>query len=172
MSDARVRRRSRSLVAGLLVACLLAPGGATNAGPDEEGRPAPTDARPATVNRVIDGSSLDAHVDGQRTAVAYLGAAAPSLRAPCGAEAAERNRELADDGVLLESDPAYELDERGLRLFYAFTLDGATLIDEALIREGLAIAVRTDARYGERLAQLQTEAAAAGVGCLWVGAGA
>jgi endonuclease YncB( thermonuclease family) len=122
----------------------------------------------ATVTRTIDGDSLDARVFNNRTAVGYLGAETPPANQACGQEALARNRELADSRVLLASDPAYELDERGRRLFYAYTVDGQS-IEEILIREGLARAVRSDAGRGPALATLQAEAESAGRGCLWGG---
>jgi endonuclease YncB( thermonuclease family) len=120
----------------------------------------------ATVTRAVDGSSLDAHVFGARTALGYLGAEVLPSNEPCGREALDRNRELAGTQVLVLGDPTYQLDDRGRRLYYAFTLDGQS-IDGILIREGLARAARTDARYGPELAALQAEAEAAHRGCLW-----
>jgi endonuclease YncB( thermonuclease family) len=78
----------------------------------------------------------------------------------------ERNRELAGDRVLLEADPAYDYDSVGRRLYYAYTPDGRS-IDETLIREGLAQAVRADASHGADLLAAQAEAESAGRGCLW-----
>jgi endonuclease YncB( thermonuclease family) len=120
----------------------------------------------ATVDRVVDGSSLDTHVAGKRTAVGYLGAETPALNQPCGREALERNQQLAGDGVVLVSDPNYEFDDIGRRLYYAFTTDGVW-IDETLVREGLARAGRPDATHGADLAVVQAEAEAAASGCLW-----
>lgn len=120
----------------------------------------------ATVTRTIDGDSLDARVFNNRTAVGYLGAETPSANQACGQRALARNQELADSRVLLLQDPTYDVDERGRRLFYAFTADGQS-IEEILIREGLARAVRLDARRGAALAALQAEAESAGRGCLW-----
>ena len=110
--------------------------------------------------------SLDARVAGNRTAIGYLGAETPAANQPCGQAALARNRELAGAGVLLEEDETYRFDQIGRRLYYAYTPDG-TWIEETLIREGLARAARTDARYGAYLAALQAEAEAAGRGCLW-----
>jgi micrococcal nuclease len=120
----------------------------------------------ATVSRVIDGSTLDAQIGGVRTPVGYLGVETAALNRPCGREAFDRNRELVAGGVFLEPDSTYELDDLSRRLYYAYSPDG-TSIDEALIGEGLARAVRTDATHGERLAALEAEAQAAGLGCLW-----
>jgi endonuclease YncB( thermonuclease family) len=122
----------------------------------------------AMVTRAVDGSSVDAHVLGARTALGYLGADVMAANHPCGREALERNRELAGSQLLLLDDPIYQFDERGRRLYYAFTPDGRS-IEAILIREGLAWAARTDASRGPELAALQAEAEAAGQGCLWSG---
>lgn len=133
---------------------------------------AQSDAPPlltALVTRVVDGSTLDAQVQGARTPVGYLGISAPDLNQPCGQDAFERNRELAAQGVLLEADPLYSVDEHHRLLFYAYTPDG-TFIDQTLVSEGLAHATRTDAAHGADLAAAEADAAAAGRGCLWIGA--
>jgi endonuclease YncB( thermonuclease family) len=120
----------------------------------------------AIVTRVIDGSTLDAHINGQRVAIGYLGVQTAPANEPCGQLALERNRELAGTQVLLMSDPLYDFDEIGRRLYYAFTLEGIS-IDETLVREGLAHAVRTDGVEGSTLSAAEAEAAAAGRGCIW-----
>ena len=126
----------------------------------------PHETRPGQVNRVVDGSSLDARVDGNRTLVSYLGVSTPTLSEPCGAEALARNAELVGSGFLAEEDPGYGFDARGRRLYYVFTDDGLS-VDEVLIREGLGYAVRTDARHGGALQDAELEAMRAGRGCLW-----
>ena len=124
----------------------------------------------ATVNQVLTGDGLDAHINGQRKAIRYLGAEAPFPPQPCGPEALARNRELAERRVLLEGDPRHQADANGALLFYAYTPNGQS-IDATLIREGLAGAVRTDAAHGGELAALEAEAKGAGRGCLWFGTG-
>ena len=115
----------------------------------------------ATVNRVIDGDTLDAQLNGVRTPVGLLGAQAPALNAACGAEAAARLTELADNTVVLQSDPAAPgLDERRRVPFYAFTQDGVS-IDETLISEGLAHA------RGDTFAASEADARDNARGCLW-----
>lgn len=121
---------------------------------------------PATITRVVTGDTLDAQVNGNRTPVGYLGARSPDINQPCGKEAFDRNQELTTQGVLLESDPLYTTDDIHRTLFYAYTADG-TSIDETLITEGLARAVRTDATHGADLAAAEADAAAAQRGCLW-----
>ena len=123
----------------------------------------------ATVTRAVTGDSLDARVDGMRTALGYVGVSAPSPGEPCALEALARNQELAADHVWLEADPTNEFDARGRRLYYAYTTDGVS-IEETLLREGLARAERTDGPYGAYLAQVQAEAETTGTGCLWGGA--
>lgn len=77
------------------------------------------------------------------------------------------NRELAGTQVLLEDDPAYQFDEIGRRLYYAYTADASLSIEAVLVGEGSGRAVRTDAREGAYLAALEDEARAASRGCLW-----
>ena len=64
------------------------------------------------------------------------------------------------------TDPNYDFDAIGRRLYYAFTADGVS-IDETLVREGLGRAVRTEAVEGSVLQAAEADAAAAGRGCLW-----
>jgi endonuclease YncB( thermonuclease family) len=149
------------LVAVLMLASTL--WSATSSGDEPESDEPMVDA---SVTRVIDGSSLDAHVDGKRTALGYLGVDVPGLHQPCGQEAFNRNRELVGSRVRLEEDASYQFDEIGRRLYYVFTADGQS-IEETLVREGLAHAVRTDGHRGAVLVALQAEAEAAGRGCLW-----
>jgi endonuclease YncB( thermonuclease family) len=125
--------------------------------------PAGVDAR---VTRVIDGSTLDAVVAGVRTAVGYIGAAPPPGNTPCGRAATARNAELAGTAVRLETDPAYEQDSAGRKLYYAYTTEGE-LIEAVLVREGLARAAGVDGRHGAELAAADAAAQTAGSGCLW-----
>ena len=120
----------------------------------------------AIVSRVIDGSTLDAEINGMRVAVGYLGVDTPPANQPCGQRALERNRELVGGRVLLMADPTYDFDPIGRRLYYAFTVDGVS-IDEVLVREGLGRAVRTEAVEGSVLQEAEADAAAAGRGCVW-----
>jgi len=151
-------RRASLLVAAAL---LLVPGSLRA---QEAEDPVPE----AQVTRVIDGSTLDAQVNGMRVPIGYLGVDTPPANQPCGQQALERNRELAGDHVLLMSDPQFEFDAAGRRLYYAFTPDGVS-IDEELIREGLGRAVRTEAVEGSQLQAAEADAQAAGRGCVWDG---
>src|SRR5262249_28050536 len=96
---------------------------------------------PAQGTPLVDGPSMDAQVNGIRVPIGYLGVDTPPANQPCGLMALQRNQELAGDHVLLMSDPLFEFDASGRRLYYAFTIDGVS-IDEVLIREDLGRAVR------------------------------
>jgi micrococcal nuclease len=140
----------------------------TEPAPAPVATPVPVDefADEAIVNRVIDGSTLDAQVNGQRVAIGYVGVQTPPGNQPCGQIALSRNRELVGQRVLLMSDPVYGFDDAGRRLFYVFTAEGLS-IDELLIREGLGRAVRTDGLEGTNLEAAEADAAANARGCVW-----
>ncbi len=140
------------------------------AAPLEAAQDEPAQAQ-AIVNRVIDGDTLDVAVDGVRTPVGLLGAAAPLLNQPCGAEAAARMSELvpAAATISLVADPAYSgLDARRRLLYYVFASDG-TSIDQTLVAEGLAHAAGADAADAATLTGLEQDAQANARGCLWAG---
>jgi endonuclease YncB( thermonuclease family) len=120
----------------------------------------------ATVTRVIDGSTLDAQVDGVRTAIGYLGLEAPPLNEPCGVLAMERNRELVGRRVRLISHAEFDVDPIGRKLYSVYTPEGIS-IPETLIREGLARAVDTGTAESFLLTQAQQEAEQSAIGCLW-----
>lgn len=118
--------------------------------------------------RVIDGNSLDGYIDGKRVAVGLRGAEAPSLSAPCGKEAAARNRELAGTKVLLQDPPGGpESDQFGRRLYYVYTAEGRS-VDEALARAGVARS-RANSHYRTFMESVESEARGARRGCLWGG---
>jgi micrococcal nuclease len=130
-------------------------------------QPEPPPAVEATVNRVVDGDTLDVQLNGVRTPIGLLGVETPLLNQPCGPEALARTAELVGNGLLLQADPTYSvtLDARRRLLFYAFTTDGAS-IAETLVAEGLARAT-PDAPNTEALGALEHEAQATAAGCLW-----
>jgi endonuclease YncB( thermonuclease family) len=141
----------------------------TCSGPQDQGPREPSASSAglrASVIRVVAGDSLDARVNGVRMAIGLLGVRTPAPGEPCGAEALARTRELSGEQVLLESDASQDLDERGRRLYYAYSLDG-TSIDATLVSEGLGTAQYPDAMYGTHLAELQAQAEATRLGCLW-----
>ena len=114
--------------------------------------------------RVIDGDTIEIPVGGSRVGVGLLGIATPHLNTDCGRDAADALRELAKDGLRLMEEPGELLDERGRRLYRAFTRDGRPVAGE-LARRGLA---RVGRRGQERatVAGDVATAEAAGRGCI------
>ena len=115
------------------------------------------------VLRVIDGDSIEVEMDGRRVEVRYKGS---QVSEPCEAEAAERNRELVEGKTVFLLAEATDQDQEERPLRYVFTADGR-LVDEILIKEGLARAWRTDGLYQEQLITLEQQAKSGGTGCLW-----
>ena len=127
--------------------------------------PNPQSLEPATVEKVIDGDTIDVRIDGKPQQVRYYGIDAPEEGEKCYQEATERNRELVGATVRLDAD-ARDEDEYGRLLRYVFTNDGQSL-DAVLVSEGLAKASRHDGRYVTRLTTYETHAREHGIGCLW-----
>lgn len=127
--------------------------------------PNPQSLEQATLEKVIDGDTIDVLIDGQLQQVRYYGIDAPEESEKCYEEATERNRELVGTTVRLEAD-AHDEDKDGRLLRYVFTNDGIS-VDAALASEGLAKARREDGRYLARLTTLEIYAHEHGIGCLW-----
>jgi endonuclease YncB( thermonuclease family) len=127
--------------------------------------PNPQSLEQATVEKVIDGDTIDVLTGGELQQVRYYGIDAPDEGEKCYEEATERNRELVGTSVRLEAD-AHNEDKNGRLLRYVFTNDGIS-VDAALLSEGLAKARREDGRYLARLTTLETHAHEYGIGCLW-----
>jgi micrococcal nuclease len=127
--------------------------------------PNPQSLEQATVEKVIDGDTIDVVIDGEHQRVRYYGIDAPEKDEECYQEATERNRELVGTTVRLEAD-ARDKDEYGRLLRYVFTNEGLS-VDAALVSEGLAKAWREDGRYLNRLTILETDASQHQTGCLW-----
>jgi micrococcal nuclease len=127
--------------------------------------PNPQSLEQATVEKVIDGDTIDVVIDGEHQRVRYYGIDAPEKDEECYQEATERNRELVGTTVRLEAD-ARDKDEYGRLLRYVFTNEGLS-VDAALVSEGLAKAWREDGRYLNRLTILETDASHHQTGCLW-----
>jgi micrococcal nuclease len=119
----------------------------------------------ATVEKVIDGDTIDVLIDGEQQRVRYYGIDAPEKDEDCYKEATERNRELVGKIVRLEPD-ARDKDDYGRLLRYVFTNEGVS-VDATLVIEGLAEAWRDDGDYASRLTIYETHAQLEGIGCLW-----
>ena len=138
----------------------------------------PADARgPYTVDRVVDGDTVRIMVNGVSESVRLIGINTPETVDPdrpveCyGPEASYRAHELLDGRkVWLESDTSQgERDAYGRLLGYIW-IDGATMFNETILREGLAFEYTYDAayRYQSQFRAAERDAVAAGAG-LWEG---
>lgn len=127
----------------------------------------------ARVVQVIDGDTVRADFeDGPgNQPVRYIGIDTPELanpehgEQPFGREATNENEELvAGKRVCLEKDIS-ETDRFGRFLRYVW-LDDGTLVNEQLVREGLAVVmtVPPDVRYAERFLEAQRAAREDGAG--------
>jgi micrococcal nuclease len=125
----------------------------------------PQSLEQATVEKVIDGDTIDVLIGGERQTIRYYGIDAPEEGDKCYEEATERNRQLVGTTVRLEADARNE-DKYGRLLRYVFTNDGIS-VDATLLSEGLAKASRDDGRYLARLTTLEIYAHEHGIGCLW-----
>ena len=121
----------------------------------------------ATVERVIDGDTLEAIVGGQRTTIRLFGVQAPERGQACASEALERLRALAPRGAQILLHPGPRNDDGARLLRYLFTVDAVFSIDAALVREGLARAWRRDGQLRDQMIALENRAQAGANGCLW-----
>ncbi len=119
----------------------------------------------ATVYDVVDGDTIDVLIDGKLETVRYFGVDTPERGDPCFRDATERNRRLAGSSVLLLAD-SRDRDSFARLLRYVFKSDG-TSVDATLVAEGMGLAWRQDGRYRDEIIALESEAQAAGRGCLW-----
>lgn len=129
-------------------------------------------AQPATVNRIIDGDTLEVTVDGTTETVRLYGIDAPEARQgsqpePCSAEATKQMETLlpAGAGILLLPDER-ERDRYGRLLRYVFTPGGISL-DAQMVHVGLAHAWRSDGSFKKQLREIEEDASLHERGCLW-----
>lgn len=113
------------------------------------------------VTDVIDGDTLRVRRDGMEVRVRLIGIDVPEAVACFGVAATARLRALAPPGTVvgLERDVS-ETDRYGRLLCYVWLPDGR-MLNEVLVREGVAQAVTfpPDVRYQDRLLQAQAEGA-------------
>jgi micrococcal nuclease len=130
-----------------------------------------------TVDRVVDGDTLIARIDGRRVRVRLLGVDAPESAAgygpgECfGPEAGDAARGLLPRGdrIALRTDPTQGREDRFGRLLAEVTpAGGAGTVNEALVAQGAAEVFRGDgrARLLPALRAAQQRARASGLG-LW-----
>jgi micrococcal nuclease len=118
------------------------------------------------LREVVDGDTIRVRIDGSEETVRLIGINAPEAGECLADTATIRLEELiADATIELESDRS-DRDRFGRLLRYVWVED--TLVNEALVADGLAIAVafEPDTAYQDRLAAAQAQAERAGVG-IW-----
>ncbi|MEX1022322.1 MAG: thermonuclease family protein [Dehalococcoidia bacterium] len=159
----------------ILVATVFLPG--VLDGDDDPAAPAPGEtaapaithpiegAVPVEVVRIIDGDTLEVRSAETSVTVRLFGVDTPEPGEACYDDATERLRDLAGAHVQLLPD-ARLTDPFGRELRYVYASDG-TLIDAALIEDGLGVAWTEDGRLRDDLVATEEEARAAGRGCLW-----
>ena len=165
----------RTLLALLLLVFPAVPAAAQDDAGDQVPPTPPADGEIASVIDVTDGDTIKVELaDGTIERLRYIGIDTPETARsddpvePWGAEASAANESLvAGQQVLLERDVS-ERDryERLLRYVWVDTPDGPVMVNDELVRRGLAEvkAYRPDTRHHEYLLQTQAEAARAGVG--------
>ena len=119
------------------------------------------DCQVVEVVRVIDGDTFESSIGRIR----LFGVDAPERGQPCSLEATERLRKLLGSLTRVQEGPRL-VDRYGRLLRYVYTESGQS-IDEALTREGLAVAWTKDGQHRDYLVGLDREARAEGAGCLW-----
>ena len=113
------------------------------------------------VTRIIDGDTL---VSGNEHIRLY-GIDAPEVGERCADGATRRLAQLAGDEVRIEMGPRNR-DVYGRLLAYVYTVGGDS-VDERLVGEGHAVAWTRDGQHREFIMDLEQEAKATGIGCLW-----
>lgn len=129
---------------------------------------APERFGPYAVERVIDGDTIVADVDGRSETIRLIGVDAPESVHPDrsrntaeGKKAAEYVRSLLEDQrkIYIEYD-ASERDRYHRVLAYVYLQDGKTMLNEHLLKEGYAavMTVQPNTRYADDFYKLQRKA--------------
>jgi len=124
-----------------------------------------SNATRASIERVIDGDTVDVQDAGQSERVRFFGIDTPERGDACFSEASARTTALVGREVLLVPDRRLE-DSGGRKLRYVFGLDGRS-IDATLVAEGFARAWRADGVLRDRLVAIEDDERRAHRGCLW-----
>lgn len=128
---------------------------------------------PYDVLYVIDGDTAFIDIDGVETKVRFVGVDTPesvhqdeSRNTPEGKIASQWTKDyLTGKRVYLEYDIERE-DEYGRTLAYIYLEDGVTMVQEELLKAGMAqtLTIQPNSKYASRFYQLQVEAREAGAG--------
>jgi micrococcal nuclease len=119
----------------------------------------------AVVTDVIDGDTIEVQMNGQTYRVRYIGINTPEWDEPCGEEASAANALLVSGQTVTLVRDISETDQYGRLLRYVYV--GDLFVNEYLVAQGWAEAVEypPDTAFAGDFETLETEAAAAGLGC-------
>src|SRR5688572_13863953 len=124
--------------------------------------------RPSGFVRVIDGSTLEASIDGKRVGIGVLGIDAPAYGTACGDAARAQLQAMVGRGVVLRDVPGNVLDVRKRRMYQLSTPDGRS-VAATLVAAGLA-RVNGAGTEAAALAAAEAKARQEKSGCVWGGA--
>ena len=131
------------LESGAWIAAFLvkAAAGASDAVSGGLQRPSLTALTPAVVVKIVDGDTIDVQLGSQTVAVRYIGVDTPERGATGASEATAANEKLVKDQVVLLEKDVSETDRFGRLLRHVWLSTGNTLVNEALVRQGMAVSV-------------------------------
>ncbi len=119
----------------------------------------------ARVVRVIDGDTIDVNLGGTEYRVRYVGMNTPERDEVCYREAVDANRRLVEGQTvtLVRDTSNTDRYDRLLRYIYV----GNTFVNQALVEQGYAEAVRYDPddQEWQNFVALERQAASANLGC-------
>ena len=128
---------------------------------------------PYAVDYVIDGDTAFINIDGESVKVRFLGIDTPesvhqdeSRNTPEGKIASDYTKKLlTGKSVYLEYDVQRE-DEYGRTLAYLYLDDGVTMVQEEILRAGMAttLTIQPNSKYADELYAVLVEAREAGAG--------
>jgi len=121
----------------------------------------------AQVTHVFDGDTIEVELDGGTYRLRYIGVDTPEREEPFYMEAADFNRDLVEDQVVILVRDVSDTDQHGRLLRYVYLEDG-TFVNAEMMRGGMArlVTFPPDVAQTDYLRGLQAEARDAGVG-MW-----
>ena len=119
----------------------------------------------ARVVNVIDGDTIDVVISGREYRVRYVGVNTPERDEPCYRDAVEANRRLVEGQTVTLVRDTSDTDRYDRLLRYIYV--GNTFVNQALVEQGYAEAVRYDPDdlHWQSFSALETQAARAGLAC-------
>ena len=117
--------------------------------------------------RVIDGSTIETYINGKQVGLGMIGVDVPQGNTPCGKQVTSLLQAVTKLGFHVDEDLGLTFDSLGRRLYYHVSPAGDSLAAQLV----LAGAAKPNGQGKEAatLKQLQSQAQATGIGCLWGG---